>query len=251
MNTGVTFKANAQATKLMQPGERPFDDPAIEAQATAPAGRAASNLWGDRAVAQRLAVGVRVIAAVGVELAGTPAGSAHLAANGRNGIHDRQQLGDIVGIGRTQSNSERNALRIRNRVVFRATFRPVGGVGAGFFAPFNARTDELSTAARDQSICSAPWSRSSNTSWSFCHTPARSHSFRRRQHVIPDPHPISCGRSSHGMPVFNTNRIPASALRLSSGFRPGFFFRRGFTGINGSMISHNLSSTRGLVMPLA
>lgn len=150
-----------------------------------------------------------------------------------------------------QRSSEWNALRLRNNMVFRACFRPVSGVGTGLFAPKTARTEALSTADRDQSIWLASWSLASKTSCNFCQTPARSHPFNRRQQVMPDSHPISCGRSSHGMPVLSTNKMPVNAFRLSSGFRPGFFVRRSLTGMSGSISSHNVSSTSGVVIPQA
>jgi hypothetical protein len=209
------------------------------------------NQWLDRPLPQRLPMGVRVVTSIGVESLGATTRAAKLAAHGWNSIKDGKQLRDIVSIGRRQGSSEGKAVRIRNQVVFRARFGPIGGIGTGFFAPKTARTDALSTAERDQSIWLAAWSLASSTACNFCQTPACSHSFKRLQQVIPDPQPISCGKSSHGMPVFSTNRIPVSALRWSKGLRPGFFFRRGFTGINGSIISHKVSSTSSLVIPQA
>src|SRR5688500_11187878 len=107
MDSGAALKTNAKATKLMQPGQSALDHRTIDAQAAAAFSVATGNERSNRPLAQRLPMRVRVVAPVGVELEGTPTGSAHLAANGRNGIHYRQQLGNIVGIGRTQSNSER------------------------------------------------------------------------------------------------------------------------------------------------
>jgi len=74
--------------------------------------------------------------------------------------------------------------------------------------PPNARTCELSIAARDQSISSASLSFASSSSCSRCQIPASWHSRNLRQQVIPEPQPISCGRYSHGIPVCNTNKIP-------------------------------------------
>lgn len=251
MNMSATFKANAQPSKLMQPRQGSFYDPTINTQAAAVLDIAASNQRLDRPLAQSLSMSVRVVAAIRVKLLRSTAWSPAQASNWWNGVNHWQQLRNIVRIRPTQRSSERNALRICNNVVFRARFRPVSRVGAGFFAPPTARTAALSTAERDHSILSASWSRASKTSCNFCQTPARSHSFRRRQHVMPEPQPISLGKSSQGMPVLSTNKIPAKALRFSNGFRPGFFFRRGLTGISGSITAHNLSSTSGLVIPQA
>jgi hypothetical protein len=51
--------------------------------------------------------------------------------------------------------------------------------------------------ARDQSNFPAPCNSASNNSCNCFQTPARFHSSSRRQQVIPDPNPNSCGRNSH------------------------------------------------------
>ena len=64
--------------------------------------------------------------------------------------------------------------------------------------------------------------QASNSSCKRCHTPARFHSARRRQQVIPDPKPNSCGRNSHWRPVCSTNKIPHSTCRSGTGLRTGY-----------------------------
>jgi len=80
-------------------------------------------------------------------------------------------------------------------------------------------------------------------------TPARSHSNRRRQHVLPEPHPISRGNICHGNPPRSTNRMPVSAARSETRGRPPRrgAGRRGF-GSNGSRRAHSASSKRGCAM---
>jgi hypothetical protein len=124
-----------------------------------------------------------------------------------------------------------------------------GRPGSGrSWRPPNARTCELSIAARDQSMRSASLSLANSSSWSRCQTPASCHSRRRRQQVIPEPQPISCGRYSHGIPVCNTNKIPVNTFRSSIRLRPGNRCRRGTFGISGSINSHNGSDTNGLAI---
>lgn len=53
----------------------------------------------------------------------------------------------------------------------------------------------------------------SSFNWSENH---RAGHRRRRQHVMPLPKPSSCGRSSHGIPVRSTYRMPLSAARSST-----------------------------------
>ena len=48
------------------------------------------------------------------------------------------------------------------------------------------------------------------------------HSRKRRQQVIPLPKPISCGKSSHGMPVNSTNKIPLQHNSIINARSPAF-----------------------------
>ena len=99
-------------------------------------------------------------------------------------------------------------------------------------------TEQLSTTARDQSIWSRRASQSRSAKWIKSHTPACCQSRTRRQHVIPDPHPSSCGSICHGMPLRRTNRIPVRHARSGTRGRPPFG-RWGGAGKNGSTRSHN------------
>jgi hypothetical protein len=58
--------------------------------------------------------------------------------------------------------------------------------------------------------------RSRRTRCSISHTPASCHSLRRRQQVISDPHAISLGSISQGMPLLRT-KMPPSVLRPEKG----------------------------------
>src|SRR5690606_1827469 len=115
--------------------------------------------------------------------------------------------------------------------------------GTGFRPPFNARTWEPSAAARDQSISPAALSLASSNSCSRGHTPASVQSRSRRQQVMPEPYPSSCGKNSHGMPVYSTNKMPYNAFRSSNRLRPGWRKRRSTLGNRGSISSHSSSST--------
>src|SRR5262249_25603556 len=115
--------------------------------------------------------------------------------------------------------------------------------------PPKARAKVLSTAARAQSILSASSTRSSNTWYSRNQTPACCQARSLRQHVMPQPQPISLGRFSPGIPVLRTKRRPVSALRSPKGLRPGKRKRRGLRGgSRGSRRDHNSSETSGLAI---
>jgi len=44
--------------------------------------------------------------------------------------------------------------------------------------------------------------------WSSCQIPHSCQSRSRRQQVMPEPHPISCGSISQGIPLRRTNTMP-------------------------------------------
>ena len=117
--------------------------------------------------------------------------------------------------------------------------------------PCTARTDELSATTREKSSLSAPRSLSCSTRCSLCHTPAFCQARTRRQHVMPEPHPISWGSISHGIPDCKTNRNPVNTRRSSSGLRPGCVLRRRLTGSSGCTISQSSSSTSSRAYCLA
>ena len=249
MNVGATFITNTQTTVLMKPRQGPFDNPTKYAQTTA---MLASTFRQDRMdthLPQCLTMGFRVIAAVTLHTVRPVAGATRLSCDSGNCINQRQQLCDIMAVSSGQNNRQGNAVGIGDYMMFRAGFTSIRGVWAGFCPPQRARTEALSTTARDQSIFSASRSLFNKARWILSQMPAFCQSRRRRQQVIPDPHPISCGRYSQPMPVLRTNKMPVKVLRLPTGFRPGYRNRRGLAGgSNGSISCHNSSSKIGLAM---
>src|SRR5262249_18282416 len=119
----------------------------------------------------------------------------------------------------------------------------VGGVRADVRPPKTARTLGESMTAFDQSSRPALSSRSSRAAWIFSHVPSAYQAASLRQQDMPDPQFISAGRSSHGRPVFSTNRMPVSAWRWVIGGRPPFDEGGGSGGSSGSMIAHNSSGS--------
>jgi hypothetical protein len=79
--------------------------------------------------------------------------------------------------------------------------------------------------------------------------PARCQSRRRRQHVIPGPHPSSCGSICQGMPLRRTNRMPVRHARSETRGRPPFGRRSGI-GKNGSTRSDNGSGSSAAAIPV-
>jgi hypothetical protein len=249
VDLGATLIAQAESAELVEPGERALDDPAHGAEARTVVGTSAREDGADVAGAQCLAVRLRVVTSISVHGLRTLARMSGLPAHGRHRIDEGKQLRDVVGVRSGQRDRERDAAAVGQKMVLAPRLGAIGGIRTRLRPPKTARTEELSATARDQSIRPAAWSRARRTSWRRCHTPAPCQSRSRRQQVTPDPHPISCGRSSQPIPVFNTNKIPVSARRLSTGFRPGYRKRRRFGGgSSGSTTSQSSSGSSGCDM---
>ena len=248
MDVGAALVADAKTAVLMQPGDRPFDDPAAAAEPGSVRSLRPGDLRLDVPAAQLAPCVARVVGAVAVQLARAVGWSTATAAHRRDRVHECDQLGDVVAVAAGERDSERRAAAAGDYMVLGAASGAIDGAGAGLVAPPNARTCELSIAARDQSISSAWCNLTSSNSCSRCHTPACCHSRNRRQQVTPEPQPISCGKYSHGIPVWSTNKIPVSTLRSSIRLRPGKRCRLGTFGINGSTRSHNSSDTNTLAI---
>jgi hypothetical protein len=118
VNVGTALIADAQPPELMEPTQRTLHDPACPSQATAMRRAPSSNHRLDAIQPQPHAMQVRVIGTVSIEPIRFPSGMTHFAPNGRDRLHQRDQLGDVMGVRPRESDGERNALRIREEVVF-------------------------------------------------------------------------------------------------------------------------------------
>ena len=191
MDISAAVVSGAQAPEAMQPGEGPLDGPAELAQAAAMRGVAAGKQRANAASAQFVAVRLRVVGSIPLHEIGSRTRPSRLACDRRDFVHQRDQLSDVVAIGSGDLARERHTLSVGDQVVFAARPPAIRGIGAGFCPAPTARTLELSTSARDQSSASAPCKPSSSSRCNCSHTPAWCQSRSRRQHVIPQPHPIS------------------------------------------------------------
>lgn len=240
MDVCTFFIAHTQASMLVKPPDGAFDVPSQDAEPASVFGIASCDKRTDIAFKEFGTVRVGIVGPVRHDDIGFATRSAAFAAYGRNRVDQGNQLGDVMLVGAGNDNGKWNALSVRDDVMLGAGFASIRGIWAGLSPPKTARTLEESTIARDQSIWSAPCSLANKASWTRCHTPRECHRARRRQHVIPQPQPISFGNNSHGIPVRNTNRIPVNAIRLGTGGRPRVW--GGLTGgRSGSMSFHNSS----------
>ena len=244
MDICTAFIADPQPTKLSTPSVGPFYDPAVPTETILRLDPASGDARFDPSASAGAAAPGIVVSFVGVQLGRAAARPAARPGNRQHAIEQLLQDLRIVNVGSRQAHGQRNALSIDEKMMLRARFALVRRVGTRRSAPFFAATVAESTAARLQSM-SPPRPNSSRRTWCRrSQTPARCHSWSRRQQVIPLPHPISGGSISQGIPLRSTNKIPVNAARSGTRGRPPFGFS--FSGgSSGTIRSHNSSLKRG------
>jgi hypothetical protein len=246
-DVGASLVADGQPAEAAEPGESAFDDPAMPPQMLTALDAASGDAIADPSLAQGTTAARQVIGFVGVELVRALAGSAPALAHRWHGVDQLFEEAAVMDICRGNPQGERDTVGIGDHVALGPRPAAIGRIRAGLLTPLFAGTKALSTQARLQSIACAPPKRSSRTRCSPPQTPAACQSRSRRQHVIPEPQPISRGSISQGMPLFSTNRMPVNAARCGTGGRPPFGRGR-CGGSNGSITIHSASGTRGLAI---
>lgn len=245
MDHRASLVANGEPSEAVEPGERPLDDPPRPPEAAAVAGVASGQDRHNATCPELTPVALRVVAPVALETIRSSSWAAAAAAQGRDGVDERQKLRDVVAVRRGENGDEGNAARLGQNVMFRPFLAAIGWVRSSFFPPRNARRDALSTRARVRSSSPRRCSSVSNTVWSRFQTPAFCQWTRRRQQVVPEPHPISRGSMLQGMPLRSTNRIPVTTARSGMRGRPARCPRpRRGRGRSGSMCAQSASSSK-------
>jgi hypothetical protein len=250
MNARPPFVPQIESTKSMQPRQRTFHDPARATESAAMGRAALGELRANPAAMQGIAMRLRIVPTVALHEARLSQGPTRAAAQRWNAVHQRQQLRHVVPIRRREARDDRNPVGVGKNMMFRPGLTAIGRVRSSFFPPRSARSEALSTTARARS--SRPRRRNSVSSarWSRFQTPARCHRTSRRQHVLPEPTPISFGSIFHGMPLRSTKRIPVSTARSGIGFRPACWrLRDRRLGNSGSICVHKSSSMSAWLMP--
>ena len=125
---------------MVQPGEGALDDPADTPEGRAVFGLASCDLRGDPAPAQFAPVLVVVVAAVGSDTVGPPAGSANLAAHRRHALDQRDELGDVVAVAAGDRPGERDPCGVYEKVMLGAVSGSINRARARRGAPFFACT---------------------------------------------------------------------------------------------------------------
>jgi hypothetical protein len=242
MSMDAALEANAQLAESGKPGMCTLDDPSMTAEPIVALDASACNPVLDAAQLEMLSAARVVIPFVGMQLVRPAARPAALACNRRQRVDQFFEDHRVMPVGSGDTEHQRDTLPVRDEVAFAAELAAVRRVGACVRAPRGLGTVEPSRLARLKSSWPAPRSSDSSVKCRRCHAPAACQSRSLRQQVMPLPKPSSWGKSSHGMPVRNTKRMPLSARSSSSLGRPPL--SDGLTsGSNGLILFHSAALT--------
>ena len=132
--------ANQQPAAVVQPGEGAFDDPTVTAEPGAVFGLTARDQRFDAAPPDEATVLVMVVAAVGDDGVGATPRPTDASANGRHGVEQHEQLGDVVAVAAGQRPGERQPAAVYEEMLLAAAAAPVDRTGTCLRAPFFACT---------------------------------------------------------------------------------------------------------------
>ena len=141
-----------------------LDKPASDAKAAAVFCPPPRNLGLDPSLFHRTAMRIRVVSPVALNSFRFLLRSPTPAADRGNRVDERNELSDVVDVRGGQDRREWDALAISDDMMHRARLASIGGIQARFFPPCTARTEELSTMARDQSFV-LPETVSTGSAW--------------------------------------------------------------------------------------
>ncbi len=175
MSIKRTLETNAQLAEAGKPSMRAFDHPAMTAGPVVLLDATASDPRTDASLTQVLPTVREVVSLICMKLVGAASRTTTESRHARDGINERFEHHRVVPIGARDHQHQRHAAPVYDEMSLAAKLAAIRWVRPGLLAP-------------------GDW---------------------RRQHVIPLPKPSSLGRSSHGIPVCRTNRMPFSAARSS------------------------------------
>jgi hypothetical protein len=127
MEISTAFVADAESFELVQPGEGPLYDPSDLAQPRSVWGAAAGDDRLDPALPQQATVLVVVVATVGIQPPGLATGTAATAADRRDLVQQRQELGDVMAVAAGERHRQGCAVGVDDQVVLGTRTASVDG----------------------------------------------------------------------------------------------------------------------------
>src|SRR3989440_10092107 len=136
MDVSPGLVADLQAPEAVEPGERPFDHPAVASQAVLGLDTTAGDAGDDAALAQGQTEVTVVVTLVGMELVRSATGpAARLGADGLDGVDGGEHHLRIVHVRGAHQDGERDAVGVDHKMALRALFAAIRWVLARFLAP--------------------------------------------------------------------------------------------------------------------
>jgi hypothetical protein len=218
-DVGPLFIPHTQAAKLIEPGKRALHDPPPPAQSPAMLAAAHGKPRHDMSRSQLAAEAwprrsrdppAHSPAAAGVARLLRAAGESHPRAPGPLASRSGSRRSD-------EPHAAHPAPRRSGDAYCRAWLYPWDWARSG--RPVHS-ADGTTVHDRPRPINLVIASQSSSAKWIRSHTLARCQSRRRRQHVIPDPHPSSWGSICQGMPLRRTKTMPVRHAQSETRGRP-------------------------------
>ncbi|SMG61197.1 hypothetical protein SAMN06265784_12018 [Paraburkholderia susongensis] len=249
MNVETPLETNAQFAETGKPGVRALDHPAMPSQPFLAFYSAPGNARRNPSLFQVPPAAGKVRTLVRMQFVRAFAGLALQTWHHRYRIGRALKGYRVMPVGTRDRDRQGNAPGIYNEVSFCPELATVRWVGPGFLATRGLATLGASRLARPQSIWSCWRNRRNIARCNLSHTPAACQSRNRRQHVMPLPKPGSCGRSSQGMPVCRTYRMPFNTARSSTLRRRPPLGDGLNTGNDGSSAAHSSLLIFRLAMP--
>jgi len=119
-----------------------------------------------------------------------------------NRIHQRQGFLRVVPVRARQTHGERYAAAVADQMALAPTLGPIGGIRTSLVtAVYRAYATTVHDRPRPKQSGRRARANSGAQSGSDPTRPPACQSRKRRQQVIPDPHPSSCGSICHGIPL--------------------------------------------------
>lgn len=138
MDVVAAVGANEESATVVQPGESPFDDPAVTAETGAVVSLASGDQRLDTTLPDEPAVLVVVVTSVGDQRPRPASRSTDPAAHRWHSVEQLEQLRDVVAVAAGERPGERDATAVYEEVVLAARSAAIDRTGTRFRAPFFA-----------------------------------------------------------------------------------------------------------------
>lgn len=134
MDFFVAVKADSEAAEVVEPAESSFRDPSISAKSASVFLISSSQVWFDASLAKFFSVRLRIIGSICINFIRMILRMAGLPTDGRNTVEQRKKLSHVMSVCSRQCITQRNAIGIRQDMMFAAGFTAIRGIWARFLA---------------------------------------------------------------------------------------------------------------------